>query len=147
MPYKKLKVQKYTEQQFRDLWKNEYCDKSKPIHTFDDILVRFYEDMFDHAFYESYNTKAKDKSILSLNRLQKMLWIKDTLEDPDSIRKKGWDRKRRTYLNSRRVALIKGNYIVVIVFLGENIANFVTAYEIQDDENVAKIMTSPDWIP
>jgi len=49
--------------------------------------------MFDHAFYESVNRKAKDKSELSLNRCEKMFWIKDALNDPDAILKKGWDAK------------------------------------------------------
>jgi len=41
--------------------------------------------MFDHAFFESANRKAKDKSVLSLNRCEKMMWVKDTLNDSLAI--------------------------------------------------------------
>lgn len=147
MPYKKLKVQNYSEQDLRDIWMNEYCNQSKPIYTFDKILVKFYEDMFDHAFFESAERKQSDKSILSLNRLQKMLWIKDALQDHEAILKQGWLRRKKIYTNSRRVAIIKVNYIVVIVIFSNRIAKFVTAFEVNDEENLQKILNSPDWKP
>ena len=111
----------------------------------DDIEVKFYSNMFDHCFYESANRQARDKSILSLNRLEKIYWIKDTLTDPTSIRKQGWDRSNKTYNNSRRVNLVKGNYIVVIRIYANKKAKFVTAYEINNDYNLKKIKDSPDW--
>ena len=40
------------ESDLRLLWKKVYCDSNKPIHTFDGILVKFYEDMFGHCFYD-----------------------------------------------------------------------------------------------
>ena len=145
MPYQKLKVQKLTESDFRRIWKDEYCDISNPIYTFDDILVKFYEDMFDHAFYESHNKKQADKSILSLNRCQKMLWIKDALKDPTAIIKKGWLKRYKSYTNSRRVAIVKDNYVVIIVITDEKKAKFITAYEVNEEENLQKILNSPDW--
>ena len=146
MAYKKIKAHKMTEADMRQLWKDEYCDSTKPIHTFDKVHVRFFENMFDHCFYESANRQAGDKSILSLNRLEKMLWIKDTLQDPEAILKKGWDRKKKTYNNTRRVAFVKGNYVVVIRFTGVLQATFVTAYEHQNDGNINKIINNPDWV-
>lgn len=146
MGYKKIKVHRMTEGDLRKLWKNEYCDPTKPIYTFDKVLVKFFENMFDHCFYESADRRARDKSILSLNRLEKMLWIKDTLHDPTAILKKGWDKKKKTYDSSRRVAFVKGNYIVVIRFTGVLRAQFVTAFEHQDDGNINKIINSPDWV-
>jgi len=146
MAYKKIKSHKMTEAELRQLWKEEYCDHSNPIHTFDAVLVKFYERMFDHCFFESAHRQARDKSILSLNRLEKMLWIKDTLRDPEAILKKGWDRDKKTYNNTRRVAFVKGNYVVVIRFTGVLKATFVTAYEHQDDGNINKIINSPDWV-
>ncbi len=146
MAYKKIKSYNMTETELRQLWKDEYCDKSKPIHTFDNILVTFFENMFDHAFYESNNRKARDKSILSLNRLEKMLWIKATLMDPESALKQGWDRDKKSYTNSRRVALVKNNYVVIIRFTGLLKATFVSAYELQANDNVHNILNSPDWI-
>lgn len=151
MGYKKLKPhtmdEATREQDFRILWKNIYCDSTKPIHTFDGILVKFYENMFDHCFKESYNHIAKDKSILSLNRLEKMLWIKDTLEDTASLLKQGWNKDKKAYVPDRRVTLVKDNYIVIIsVNRTRTQARFITAYEIQNDEKIAQIKAAPNWI-
>jgi len=146
MAYKKIKPYKMTQGELRQLWKKEYCDNSNPIHTFDAVLVKFNEPMFNHCFFESANRQVGDKSILSLNRLEKMLWIKETLQDPTAILKKGWDKKKKTYNNTRRVAFVKGNYIVVIRFTGVLRAQFVTAYEHQNDGNINKIKNSPDWV-
>ncbi|MEP5254330.1 MAG: hypothetical protein ABJQ39_04650 [Winogradskyella arenosi] len=144
MAYKKIKPYKYTEKELRDIWSNEYCNQ--PLTTFDGIIVKFFSSMFDHCFYESNNRKEKDKSILSLNRLEKIFWIKDTLLDSTSIRKKGWDRNTKSYTDSSRVNLVKDNYIVVIKIYSKNKARFITAYEVNNDENLNKIKNSPDWI-
>ncbi len=144
MAYKKLKPHKINEDELelkmREQWKNVYCTQN--IKTFDGVLVKFYEDMFDHCFYESSSRIEKDKSILSLNRLEKMLWIKDTLEDNNAILKKGWNTKRKEYYENRRVAIVKGNYVVIIMFTGLMKAKFITAYEKDDIQN---IMDSPDF--
>lgn len=144
MAYKKIKPHlipvEEREVKMRELWCDEYCKED--IETFDGVLVRFYEDMFDHIFYESANRVAKDKSILSLNRLEKMLWIKETLQDADAILKKGWDTKNKKYFKNRRVAIVKGNYVVIIRFTGVLKAKLVTAYEKNDME---KILNSPDF--
>lgn len=102
--------------------------------------------MFEHCFYESANRIFRDKSILSYNRLEKMLWIKHILKDPLAMLKQGWDRDKKVYINSRRVALVKGKYVVVIALTGEKKAAFVTAYEQTEGENIHKIQNSPDWI-
>ncbi len=144
MAYKKIKPHKIPEaereEKMRELWAEEYCKSD--LETFDGVMVRFYEDMFDHCFYESANRKEKDKSILSLNRLEKILWIKDTLEDADAILKKGWDTKNKEYFTNRRVAIVKGNYVVIIRFTGVLKAKFITAYEKNDIKN---ILDSPDF--
>lgn len=145
MCYKIIKPQNYSEIELREIWKNEYCDNAKPIFTFDHIRVKFFEDMFDHAFFESANRRQKDKSILSLNRLEKIYWIKDTLQDNSALIKKGWDKAKKKYVNDRRVALVKGNYVVIIRLTGEKTAKFMTAYEIQEKYNIDKIFNSPDW--
>jgi hypothetical protein len=137
-----------TEAELRQLWEDEYCKPASPIFTFDKIVVKFYPDMFDHAFYESHNRMRRDKSVLSLNRLEKMLWVKATLQDPEAILKQGWDRDLKIYDNGRRVAFIRNNYVVVIRFTGIQKATFVTAYELTDNTgNGQKILDSPDWIP
>ncbi len=141
MAYRKIKSYSFTEAELRLIWKQEYCDVD--VFTFDKIHVKFYEDMFDHAFFESENRKPGDKSILSLNRLEKIYWIKDTLQDSSAILKMGWDNNRKTYYKNRRVAVVKNNYVVVIFLTGLLKAKFITAYEKDDITNV---LASPDFI-
>lgn len=143
MTYKKIKPYNLSEEELRKIWSDTYCEK--PITTFDNIIVKFYSNMFDHCFFESTEMKKGDKSILSYNRLEKIYWIKDALEDPDTIRKIGWDSRNKKYDASRRVALVKGYYIVVIVIYAPKKARFITAYEVNDKENLEKIINSPDW--
>jgi hypothetical protein len=140
MEYKKLKPQNMSEEELRQLWKTEYCISE--ILTFDNIKVKFYEDMFDHVFFESADRIEKDKSILSYNRLEKMLWIKDVLKDSTAILKKGWNTKDKEYYKDRRLAIVKGNYVVIIRFTGLLKAKLVTAYEKTDIDN---ILDSPDF--
>jgi hypothetical protein len=101
--------------------------------------------MFDHAFFESDNWKYKDNSLLSLNRCSKMLWIKATLEDQEANLKQGYDKKTKTYSDDRRVALVKGNYIVIIRFVRKKEAKFVTAFDIDDDQTLRIFTDGPDW--
>lgn len=145
MPYKKIKSQDMSEAELRKLWADEYCDPAKPIVTRDGILVKFYPEMFDHAFFESEDWKAKDKSILSLNRCQKMHWIKEALQDEEALLKQGWNKDTRTYDDKRRVALVKDNYIVIIIVYKEKKARFISAYQVDDDENLQAILNGPDW--
>ncbi|MHA7130925.1 hypothetical protein [Algoriphagus namhaensis] len=106
------------------------------------MMVYCYEDMFNHVFFESADRKPGDKSILSLNRLEKILWIKAALQDPEAILKTGWDKSTKSYFDDRRISIVKGNYVVVIRFTGFLKAKLVTAYEKNDIEN---IMDSPDF--
>ncbi len=140
MAYRKIKSYELTEAALRLIWKSEYCQD--PVSTFDGVLVYCYEDMFDHIFYESTNRQVKDKSILSLNRLEKIYWIKDTLQDGTAILKKGWDKGNKKYFNDRRVSIVKGNYVVIIRFTGLLKAKLVTAYWKEDIEN---ILQGPDF--
>lgn len=144
MEYKKIKSYNYTEAELRKIWVDEYCVVD--IFTFDAILVKFYSEMFDHCFFESNDRKAKDKSILSYNRLQKIYWIKETLQDPSAVLKQGWDNKNKKYDNQRRVAMVKGNYVVVISIYAIRKARFITAFQIDNDENLEKFMNGPDWV-
>ncbi len=144
MAYLKIKSYNFTEAQLRQMWYDNYCDPALIITTLDSVVVKFYPSDFDHVFFESANRKAKDKSILSLNRLEKMYWIKDVLLDEKSLLKQGWDNKTKSYNNDRRVAMVKGNYVVVIRFTNYEKARFVTAYEMQENED--KVLNSPTWI-
>lgn len=132
-----------TEAELRKLWSDTYCNA--PIKTFDGIEVKFYSNMFDHAFFESADRKAKDKSILSYNRCEKILWIKDVLEDNTALIKKGWDSLNKAYVEDKRIALVKGNYMVVIQIYRQGKARFITAYQIDNDLNLEEIKNSPDW--
>jgi len=143
MPYKKLKSYRYTEAELREIWSETYCEKV--IVTFDKIVVKFYSEMFDHCFFESDDRLKKDKSLLSFNRLEKIYWIKEALEDPDAILKQGWISKLKSYDNNRRVTIVKGNYIVVIQIYADKKARFITAYEVNDNKNLELILNSPDW--
>lgn len=145
MVYHKIKAHLKSEEDLREIWKTVYCNPERPILTFDGIKVNFNEFMFDHAFYESHERKKEDKSILSLNRLQKIYWIKDTLEDSEAILKMGWDKRKKSYSSLRRVAIVKESYIVIIQLINDNIARFITAFEIQEPENLRKVLESPDW--
>ena len=127
MAYKKIKSYQLSEAEMRKIWVDEYCQQE--IETFDGVMVKFYEDMFDHIFFESRNRVAKDKSDLSYNRLEKIYWIKDTLKDSTAMLKKGWDTDKKEYFKDRRVAIVKGNYVVVIRFTGILKAKLVTAYQ------------------
>lgn len=133
MAYKKIKPP-FDEAELREIWKKEYCDN--PIITFDNIVVRCYPEQFVHIFFESSSRKIKDKAILSYNRLEKIYWIKEALLDASAILKKGWDNDRKEYFKDRRIAIVKGNYVVVIRFTGKFKAKIVTAYEKEDITNI-----------
>jgi hypothetical protein len=61
--------------------------------------------------------------------------------------KQGWDKSKKKYVANRRVALIKGNYVVIIsINKMKTEARFITAYEIQNDEKVENIIGAPDWL-
>ncbi len=98
MLYKKIKSHSMPEAVLRQLWADTYCDPAAPIFTFDKIRVQFFPEMFNHAFYESIDRRAKDKSELSLNRCEKMLWVKDALEDADAILKKDGIRRQKVIM-------------------------------------------------
>lgn len=140
MEYKKLKAQLVPLEEFKEIWKTQYC--AAPIETFDSVMVHFYENMFEHVFFESADRIQGDKSILSLNRLEKILWIKAALQDPEAILKTGWDKSTKSYFNNRRISIVKGNYVVVIMFTGFLKAKLITAFEKSD---ITKIIKSPDF--
>ncbi|OJV32447.1 MAG: hypothetical protein BGO33_08040 [Bacteroidia bacterium 43-41] len=59
-----------------------------------------------------------------------------TLQDGNAILKKEWDIQRKEYYEDRRVAIVKGNYVVIIRFTGLLKAGFVTAFEKEDTSNI-----------
>lgn len=133
--------------EYRNHFTKIYCAGS--ITTFDGIAVRFRRRDFDHAFYESVH--AKDDTF-SDKRAERIDWIKCALQDPDSECYIGWDNKKKRYLPERRVAIVVGNYVVIIsIYADGRKADFVTAYLADSrDKNgrlatIAKIKASPKW--
>lgn len=145
--YTLLVARDYTESQFRQMWHEEYA--TKQIYTHDGIHVSFYDDNFDHAFFESSGRNVskksdKHKDVLSLQRLARMMWIKDVLMDESAKMVKGYDSKTKSYVSNKRVSIVKGNYVVVIQLYGTPVkAKFITAYVA--DNSIDKILSSPKW--
>ena len=143
-----LVVKDHTESDLRRIWLEEYC--RKVIKTHDGIRVHFYDSNFDHAFYESSvgngsRNKPKSKDIFSPRRAARMMWIKDVLADKDAKMYVGYDSKAKGYTRSKRVSVVKGDYVVVIQIYKEDHANFITAYVA--DNSINKITNGPEWTP
>lgn len=146
LEYRQIVVKDYSEEELRELWRQEYCRQE--IYTHDGIRVKFYDSNFDHAFYESSDrrqstNKKKHKDILSPRRLSRMPWIKDTLADPEAVMYEGYESKKRKYNPNKRVSVVKGNYVVVIELQKQGHATFITAYVA--DNSIGKIEQSPKW--
>ena len=130
-----------TPAEYRTFFEAMYC--RNPIQTFDRIEVRFRKRDFNHCFFES--VKSKDDTF-SLPRAERLLWIKAALQDPDSEKYIGWDRHKKRYDKNRRVTLVQKDYVVVIVLLGNQKAEFITAYVADTPTTLAKIRSSPKWV-
>ena len=124
---------------------DNYCKAE--ISTHDGIKVAFHEDMFEHAFYVRAQKKWKSqKDHFSIDRGERIDWIKHVLSDPTIIPRQGYDKARKRADNSRRVAfLTPNNYVVIIQLLGKRKARFVTAYLVDGADVAAKINSSPLW--
>ena len=114
-----------SEMEYREHYERVYCRYG--IVTFDGITVRFRKSQFRHAFYESSRRDGK-KDKFSNNRAARIDWIKAALEDSESERYQGWDRERGRYSNSRRVAIVMENYVVIIDLTSPTTGEFVTAF-------------------
>jgi len=139
MPYPPL-VSYQTIDEYRAHFEKVYC--RGPIVTFDGIPVRFRKRDFDHAFFESRTTKD---DTFSPQRSQRIDWIQATLLDPDSERYVGWDKKKKRYDHQRRVAVVKGNYVVVIAINKDGAGRFITAYLADSSRTVGLIRQGPKW--
>mgnify|MGYP006971726858 CR=1 FL=1 len=56
-------------------------------------------------------------------------------------------RGKKRYARSRRVAVVVGDYVVVIRLSNYQKAQFVTAYVADSPSTLAKIKGSPKWVP
>lgn len=107
--------------------------------------MKFYEDQFEHAFFESINHQKRDKSMFSIERAERIDWIKQVLENEKSELYIGWDRDKKRYNEQRRVSIISPeNYVVVINMIKEDKAKFITAYP-ASYTTAKNIRKAPKW--
>lgn len=112
---------------YKNIYKDYYC--KAPIKTFDNVLVFFKENNFEHSFFESINRRTKDKSRFSYKRANRIYWIKWVLENPDAELYKGYNHFTKSYDDSRRISVCVDNYTVVIELnKKKDKAKFITAY-------------------
>lgn len=131
------------EEEYRLHYERVYCRQA--YYTFDGLRVYFPEYQFDHAFFESANRQKRDKSTFSVQRAQRIDWIKAAIADAKAELYEGWDRDRKKYVQNRRVVLIFGNYVVILRMQKKGrSAVFVTAY-VADNATITKIRTGPKW--
>lgn len=135
-----------TEEEYKQHYVKNYCEAG-PIFTFDRIPVKFFEDRFEHAFYQRTHKSWKaEKDRLDIERAERMDWIKHVLQDPSIIPRKGYDKSNGSYDNSRRVAfLTEENYLVVIYINKRGVGKFITAFLVDNEETAEKIRSGPLW--
>ena len=130
--------------QYRKHFEIVYCNGK--IFTFDGIRVFFKKTDFDHCFYKSINFKD---DTFSYERAERIDWIKETLENPNSDLRCGWISKIKKIDCSRRVAIVNKNYVVIIKISSNKDkilkANFITAFVA--DKSIDKILKMPKWKP
>lgn len=145
MNYPPLVIYK-SQEEYKKHYIEKYCDKDKRIVTYDGIKITFYEDKFEHAFFESANYKKGDKSIFSIKRAERMDWIEAVLKDKTAEVYFGWDKKMKSVDYNRRVSIINSdNYVVILYIKSFNQAKFMTAY-LADSPNTARaIRLMPKW--
>lgn len=131
--------------EYRTHFENVYC--RGPIVTFDNIMVRFRTRDFNHCFFES--VKDKDDTFSSI-RAQRMDWIKAALEDPRAELYVGWDNKNKKEAPDSRVAIVMGDFVVVIRLTDPTStprkAEFVTCYRADSGRTLKLIRSGRKWI-
>lgn len=132
-----------TPQDYKDHYTEVYCNNG-PIKTFDGINVYFYEDQFEHAFFESSNFRG-NKDVFSARRAQRIDWIKAILQDPTAELYMGYNSRTKSYDTNRRVAIInEDNYVVIIRTSGIR-AKFISAYLADSPRTALQIRSMPKW--
>lgn len=130
-------------QEYKEHFINKYCKDI--IKTFDSFEVKFYEDMFEHAFFESSDRRGS-KDIFSLKRAERIDWIEDVLKDKDAEIYMGYDSKNKRNDWNRRVTIInEDNYVVVIQIIKDKKAKFITAYVADSPNTAIAIRKNPKW--
>lgn len=125
--------------EYRSFFESNYC--RGPIETFDKVQVRFRKRDFNHCFFESIET---NDDTFSIKRAERLLWIKAALQDPTAELYVGWDNKKKRAAPKRRVAIVLGDYVVIIEMTNHNTADFITAF-IANKVALMKIRSNPKW--
>jgi len=125
---------------YRRHFEREYC--AGPIETFDGVAVRFKKADFDHAFFESVTTKD---DTFSPARAERIDWIKWALQNPRAELYVGWDNKKKRVNRRSRVAIVNGDYVVIIRFTGPSMAAFVTAF-VAGSRALTNIRLGEQWV-
>lgn len=130
--------------EYRKHFENKYC--CDVIETFDGYQVKFYEDMFEHAFFESSDRNGS-KDVFSSIRAERIDWIEHVLKDKNAELYMGYDNKKKRNDNSRRVAIInEDNYVVIIQIIRDVKAKFTTAYVADSPKTANLIRKNPKWV-
>ena len=132
-----------TEDEYKTHYINKYCRAA--VWTYDNYEVHFDRNRFEHAFYRS-SQRDKVKDCFSQERAERIDWIQHTLQDPASVLRIGYDNTRKRNDKDYRVAVVMGNYVVIIRFvnIAKRKAKFVTAF-IADPLPLARILSNPEW--
>ncbi|WP_297995115.1 hypothetical protein [uncultured Clostridium sp.] len=140
-PLLKLK----NESEYKNYYIENYCNKE--IKTHDGIVVKFFEDRFEHSFYKrTKKTWKSKKDIFSQERGERMDWIKYVLNDPTITPKKGYDKATQSYDSTRRVAFLNSENYLVVIYINQNgEGKFITAYLVDNENAADKIRNSPNW--
>ena len=126
-----------TPDEYRRHFVRVYCRRA--VVTFDGLDVRFRQEQFDHAFFESVQTKD---DTFSKKRAERIDWIAAALQDGTAELYVGWDNTKKKLTPGRRVCIVFGDYVVVIRIAGHSKAFFITAY-VADQGTLAKIRSGP----
>lgn len=122
------------------------CQLNYEVKSFDGIPVFFDENRFSHAFFESSNRDGR-KDQFSSTRSMRIDWIKETLENPNALTLKGWDKAKKKYTTGTRVNIVFGDFVVIISIRitrkGTLKGKFITCYVA--DNSIGKILKSPRW--
>lgn len=133
-----------TIEEYKEHFIRKYC--SNPIITFDGYSVKFYHDMFEHAFFESSDRRGC-KDVFSEKRSERIDWIEDVLKDSSAELYMGFDNVKKRNDNSRRVAIInEDNYVVIIQIIRGINAKFITAYVADSPNTANQIRNNPKWV-
>lgn len=130
--------------EYRQHYETHYCRAT--IYTFDKLRVYFPKQQFDDAFFESANRRARDKSIFSRVRAERIDWIAAALQDSAAELYVGWDRDAKRYDYGRRITLIYGDYVIILrINRAKQTATFITAY-VADPSTLNQIRVNPRWV-